>query len=125
MVQVISTEKAPQAIGPYSQAISANGFTFVSGQIPVDPASGKLLTGSIAEQTKQVLENIASILKAANSDLNKVVKATVYLKDMNDFEAMNQVYSEYFSATKPARATIQVAKLPRDASIEIDAIAVS
>lgn len=124
MVQVIATDKAPQAIGPYSQAISVNGFTFVSGQIPLDPASGQLISGSIAEQTKQVLENISSILKAANLDLSKVVKTTVYLKDMADWEEMNQTYGQYFASHKPARATVQVARLPRDVSIEIDAIAV-
>jgi 2-iminobutanoate/2-iminopropanoate deaminase len=123
MVQVIATEKAPQAIGPYSQAITVNGFTFVSGQIPLDPASGKLLDGTIAEQTKQVLENISSILKAANLDLTKVVKTTVYLKDMADFEEMNKIYGQYFNSHKPARATVQVARLPKDVGIEIDAIA--
>jgi 2-iminobutanoate/2-iminopropanoate deaminase len=123
MLTTIATEKAPKAIGPYSQGIKANGFVFVSGQIPVKPSTGEVLNSSIAEQTALVLENISNILRDAGSSLDKVVKTTVYLRNMNDFEEMNKKYSEYFSLTKPARATVEVAKLPKDVSIEIDAIA--
>ncbi len=123
MIQTISTEKAPKALGPYSQAIVANGFVFCSGQIPLDPATGTLVTGAIADQTRQVLENLSNVLQSAGSDLSKVVKTTVFLKDMNDFDQMNSVYAEFFVDLKPARATIQVAKLPRDAGVEIEAIA--
>ena len=123
-MQTISTEKAPKALGPYSQAIAANGFIFCSGQIPLDPQSGSLVGGSIADQTRQVLTNLSNVLQSAGTDLSKVVKATVFLKDMNDFEQMNAVYSEFFSANKPARSTVQVARLPKDANIEIEAIAV-
>jgi len=124
MFQVISTDQAPKAIGPYSQAVMASGLIFVSGQIPIDPSTGQLLFASIAEQTRLVMANMTTILRAAGSDLSRVVKTTVYLKDMNDFNEMNQVYAEFFPGPKPARATVQVAKLPRDVSIEIDAIAV-
>jgi 2-iminobutanoate/2-iminopropanoate deaminase len=120
----ISTERAPKAIGPYSQAVKCNGFIFVSGQIAFVPNSTQLPSGPIAEQTRQVLKNLSAILEEAGSNLDKVVKTTVYLKDMNDFDEMNKVYAEFFLAIKPARATIQVARLPKDASIEIDAIAV-
>jgi 2-iminobutanoate/2-iminopropanoate deaminase len=123
MLQTISTDKAPKAIGPYSQAIVANGFVFCSGQIPLDPASMTLVTGSIGDQTRRVLENLSNVLKHAGSDLSKVVKTTVFLKDMNDFDAMNAVYGEFFADNKPARATVQVAKLPKDAGVEIEAIA--
>lgn len=122
-MQTISTDKAPKAIGPYSQAIVANGFVFCSGQIPLDPATGTLVTGPIADQTRQVMQNLTNVLKQAGSDLNKVVKTTVFLKDMNDFDQMNAVYGEFFSETKPARATVQVGKLPRDAGVEIEAVA--
>lgn len=125
MLQLVSTESAPKAIGPYSQAIKANGMVFVSGQIPLDPSSGQLISGSIATQVRQVIANISSILKASGSDLSKVVKTTVYLKDMNDFDEMNQAYAEFFTETKPARATIQAAALPKNVSIEIDAIALA
>lgn len=125
MLQLVSTESAPKAIGPYSQAIKANGMVFVSGQIPLDPTSGQLISGSIATQVRQVIANISSILKASGSDLSKVVKTTVYLKDMNDFDEMNQTYAEFFTETKPARATIQAAALPKNVSIEIDAIALA
>jgi 2-iminobutanoate/2-iminopropanoate deaminase len=124
MLTTISTDKAPKAIGPYSQAIVANGMVFVSGQIPLDPASGQLIGGTIADQTHRVLQNISQILESANSMLAHTVKTTVYLKDMSDFEEMNRVYGEYFTAHKPARATVQVSRLPKDVSIEIDAIAV-
>lgn len=123
MLQTISTDKAPKAIGPYSQAIVANGLVFCSGQIPLDPNTMTLVTGSIGDQTRQVLQNLTNVLKHAGSDLSKVVKTTVFLKDMNDFEQMNAVYGEFFADTKPARATVQVAKLPKDAAVEIEAIA--
>ena len=122
MIQVIATKHAPKAIGPYSQALVSNGLVFVSGQIPFIPETGELVTGSITEQTNQVLKNIAAILKEAGTELNNVVKTTVYLKDMNDFDEMNKAYGEHFSNNKPARATVQVARLPKDVSIEIDAI---
>lgn len=122
MIQIIATKHAPKAIGPYSQALVHNGLVYVSGQIPFNPESGELVTGSITEQTHQVLSNIAAILKEAGTELNNVVKTTVYLKDMNDFDEMNKTYSEHFSNNKPARATVQVARLPKDVSIEIDAI---
>lgn len=122
MIQVIDTKHAPKAIGPYSQALVHNGLVFVSGQIPFNPATGELVTGSITDQTNQVLSNIAAILKEAGTELNNVVKTTVYLKDMNDFDEMNKAYGEHFSNNKPARATVQVARLPKDVSIEIDAI---
>ncbi|RTL45457.1 MAG: RidA family protein [Candidatus Melainabacteria bacterium] len=121
-MQVIDTKHAPKAIGPYSQALVHNGLVFVSGQIPFNPATGELVTGSITEQTNQVLSNIAAILKEAGTELNNVVKTTVYLKDMNDFDEMNKEYAQHFSNNKPARATVQVARLPKDVSIEIDAI---
>ncbi|MGD9679751.1 MAG: RidA family protein [Candidatus Obscuribacterales bacterium] len=122
-METITTEKAPQAIGPYSQAVKANGFVYVSGQIPIDPASGQLLTGSLTEQTRQVMTNIASILESAGASLDTVLKTTIYLKDMNDFDEVNKVYGEFFPNHKPARATVQVARLPKDVSIEVDAIA--
>jgi 2-iminobutanoate/2-iminopropanoate deaminase len=121
----ITTADAPQAIGPYSQAIKALGLVFVSGQIPIDPASGAVIAGGIAEQTDRVLRNIDAILGAAGSAADRVVKTTVYLADLGDFAAMNQVYAAYFSATPPARATIQVSRLPRDVRIEIDVIAIA
>lgn len=125
MLQLVSTESAPKAIGPYSQAIKANGMVFVSGQIPLDPDSGQLISGSIATQVRQVIANISAILQASGSDLSKVVKTTVYLNDMKDFDEMNQTYAEFFTETKPARATIQAAALPKNVSVEIDAIALA
>lgn len=122
MPEVVSTPKAPQAIGPYSQAIKHNGLVFLSGQIPLD-AAGNLVDGSIVEQTRQVLNNIQNVLDAAGSSLTSVLKATVFLKSMDDFAEMNKVYSEFFSEHKPARSTIQVAKLPRDVSVEIEVVA--
>lgn len=122
-MEVISTDKAPQAVGPYSQAISANGFVFVSGQIAIDPATGQLNQGSTAEQTRQVLKNVSAVLESAGSSLDKVVKATVFIKNMNDFQAMNEVYAEFFAKNKPARACVEVARLPKDVLVEIDAIA--
>ncbi len=124
MKKVISTNNAPGAIGPYSQAIQANGFVFVSGQIPVVPATGQFVAGGIAEQTRQSLENIQAILAAAGCTLASVVKTTVLIKDMNDFAAMNSVYAEFFAQDCPARACFEVARLPKDALVEIEAIAV-
>jgi 2-iminobutanoate/2-iminopropanoate deaminase len=124
MLQVISTEKAPKAVGPYSQAIIANGFIFASGQIAIDPATGVINTGSAAEQTRQVLNNLTAVLASGGANLSDVVKTTVYLKNMDDFQAMNEVYADFFSHTKPARATVEVSRLPKDVSVEIDAIAV-
>jgi 2-iminobutanoate/2-iminopropanoate deaminase len=124
MKQVVDTTKAPGAIGPYSQAIKANGFIFVSGQLPAVPLDGQLVEGGIAAQTKQSLENIKAILAKAGCTLADVVKTTVFLKNINDFAAMNQVYAEYFSKECPARACFEVARLPKDALVEIEAIAV-
>ena len=122
--ETISTEKAPGAIGPYSQAIKAGNMIFCSGQIPIDIATGEFVSQDVAEQTEQVLKNLTAVLEAAGTDLNSVVKTTVFLADMNDFAAMNEVYGRYFSENKPARATVQAARLPRDARVEIDCIAV-
>jgi 2-iminobutanoate/2-iminopropanoate deaminase len=122
---VISTEKGPKAIGPYSQAIRANGLVFVSGQVAFDPASGQLVEGDISKQTARVLENLKGILEAAGSSLEKAVRTTVFLKDMNDFAAMNEVYARHFSHQPPARSTVEVARLPRDVRVEIDLIALA
>jgi len=122
-LQVVATDRAPKAIGPYSQAIKSNGLVFVSGQIPLDPSSMQLVKGDISAQAKQVLLNLSAILQESGSSLDKVLKTTVYLKDMNDFEKMNAVYAEFFSTNKPARATVEVGRLPKDVSIEIDCIA--
>jgi len=122
--EVIQTDKAPAAIGPYSQAIKCGGVLFISGQIPVDPDTGEIVAGDIKAQTKRVLDNLKAILAAAGLDLSAVVKTTVYLSDMNDFPEMNEVYADYFSHAPPARATVQVAGLPKGVSVEIDAIAV-
>ncbi len=121
--EAVSTPSAPAAIGPYSQAISAGGFLFVSGQIPLDPATGTLVDGDIATQTHRVFKNLEEILKAAGVTFDAVVRTTVYLADMNDFPAVNEVYATYFSSPAPARATVQAARLPRDARVEIDLIA--
>ena len=121
--QSIFTESAPRPVGPYSQAIKANGFVFVSGQIPIDPATGQLNTGTIEEQTRQVLKNLGAVLEAAGSSYENVVKATVFLQDMNEFSKMNAVYGEFFTPPHPARAAVQVARLPRDVKIEIEAVA--
>ena len=123
MREIISTKDAPQAIGPYSQAIKANGFVFTSGQIAIDPATQHVIVGDVAAQTDRVLRNLSEILEAAGSGLGKVVRATVFLKDMNDFAAMNNVYGKYFSSVPPARSTVEVARLPRDVLVEIDVIA--
>lgn len=121
-ISVVSTDKAPQAIGPYSQAIKHNGLVFISGQIPLNP-EGQLVEGTIADQTKQVLTNLQNILAAAGTDFNRVLKTTVFLKDMGDFQAMNEVYGQYFDSHKPARATVEVARLPRDVKVEIELVA--
>lgn len=120
MKQIVSTEQAPKAIGPYSQAVEANGFLFISGQLPTDKDSGNIVDGGIEAQTHQSLENIKAILTAAGSSFDNIVKTTVYLKDMNDFTAMNGVYATYFMQQCPARACVQVAKLPKDAMVEIE-----
>jgi len=125
MREVIATEEAPKAIGPYSQAIKANGFVFVSGQVPLDPATQQLVDGDVAAQTERVLLNLSGILKAAGSSLERVVKAGVFLKNMSDFAAMNEVYGRYFTQSPPARATVEVARLPKDVLVEIDVIAVA
>lgn len=122
MKEIISTEKGPKAIGPYSQAVKANGFVFTAGQIPFDPATGQLIEGDVARQTARVLENLKAIVEAAGSSLDRTVKATVYLKDMNDFAAMNEVYARYFQANPPARSTVEAARLPREVRVEIDLI---
>ena len=124
MREIIATEAAPQAIGPYSQAVVVGNFVFTSGQVGIDPKTGVFAEGGIAEQTGQVLRNLAEVLRAAGTSLDAVVKTTVFLADMNDFVAMNEVYGRYFSSGPPARSTVQAARLPRDARIEIDAIAV-
>lgn len=123
MKEIISTDKAPGAIGPYSQAIKTGGLVFCSGQIPIDPVTGEFVSHNIAEQTEQVLKNLSEVLSAAGSSLSDVVKTTVFLADMSDFGAMNEVYARYFDENKPARATVQAARLPRDAKVEIDCIA--
>lgn len=125
MKKAIQTDQAPSAIGPYSQGISGGGFIFVSGQIPLDPAKGEIVGQTIEEQTHQVFKNLRAILQAGGSSLDQVVKATVYLSDMNDFSRMNAVYAQYFSEPYPARAAFQVAKLPREAKIEVEVIALS
>src|SRR3982750_4357204 len=123
MNEVVSTEAAPGAIGPYSQAIKTNGLVFCSGQIPIDPTTGEFAADDVAGQTEQVLKNLDAVLAAAGSGLARVIKTTVFLADMNDFAAMNEVYSRFFSDNKPARATVQAARLPRDARVEIECIA--
>lgn len=123
MREIISTKDAPQAIGPYSQAIKANGLVFTSGQVAIDPATQQVIAGDVAAQTDRVLRNLSEILEAAGSGLGKVVRATVFLKNMNDFAAMNGVYGKYFSTSPPARSTVEVARLPKDVLVEIDVIA--
>jgi 2-iminobutanoate/2-iminopropanoate deaminase len=122
--EIIATDRAPRAIGPYSQAVRAGNIVFASGQIPIDPATGEFVAGGIAEQTDQVIRNLAAVLEAANSGLKQIVKTTVFLVDMNDFTAMNEVYGRFFGENPPARATVQAARLPRDAKVEIEAIAI-
>ncbi len=123
--QIIKTGESPQAIGPYSQAVVAGGLVFASGQIPLDPSTGEFVEGGIAEQTEQVLRNLSKVLEAAGTSLARVVKTTVFLADMNDFAAMNEVYGRFFSEEPPARSTVQAARLPRDARVEIDVIALA
>lgn len=123
MKQIVATEQAPKAIGPYSQAVVSQGFAFLSGQIPLDPATGQMVEGDIAAQTARVLDNLSGVLEACGSSLGAVVKTTVYLKDMGDFARMNEVYARYFPEDSPARATVEAARLPRDARVEIDCIA--
>jgi 2-iminobutanoate/2-iminopropanoate deaminase len=122
---VISTDRGPKAIGPYSQAIRANGFVFVSGQVPFDPATGQIIEGDTARQTARVLDNLKAIAEAAGSSLDRAVRVGVFLKDMNDFQAMNEVYGRYFGKNPPARTTVEVARLPRDVRVEIDLIALA
>jgi 2-iminobutanoate/2-iminopropanoate deaminase len=124
MRQAISSASAPTAIGPYSQAIRAGQLVFLSGQVPLDPATGALIDGDIAAQTRRVLQNLGEVLKAAGLSFDHVVRTTVYLADLNDFPAMNDVYATFFASPAPARSTVQVARLPKDARIEIDVIAV-
>jgi endoribonuclease L-PSP, putative len=121
----VQTESAPAAIGPYSQAIRANGFVYVSGQIPIDPQTGEFVAGGVREQTEQVLKNLSAVLRAAGSGLEQVVKTTVFLADMKEFAAMNEVYSKFFAGEPPARATVAAAGLPRDARVEIEAVALT
>ena len=119
----VQTDNAPKAIGPYEQAIKANGFIYTAGQIPIDPKTGNFVEGGVAAQTRQVLENLKAVLEAGGSALDRVVKATVFLKNMADFAAMNEVYTQYLGSAKPARSTVAVAELPRGALIEIDLVA--
>jgi len=123
MREIISTPDAPQAIGPYSQAVKANGFIFVSGQVAIDPGTQQVIAGDVAAQTDRVLRNLSEILKAGGSGLGKVVRCGVFLKSMNDFARMNEVYGKYFSSAPPARSTVEVSRLPKDVLVEIDAIA--
>ncbi len=125
MRDVIATKDAPQAIGPYSQAIRANGFVFVSGQVAIDPSTQQIISGDVAAQTDRVLRNLSAILKAAGSGLEKVVRCGVFLKNMGDFAAMNEIYGRYFSTAPPARSTVEVARLPKDVLVEIDVIALA
>jgi 2-iminobutanoate/2-iminopropanoate deaminase len=123
MLSPVITTAAPKALGPYSQAIKAGQFLFVSGQVPIDPATGNLVDGSIADQTRRAFENVGAILKAGGASFKDVVRTTVYLADLGDFNSMNEVYATFFTAPQPARSTIQAARLPRDARIEVDVIA--
>jgi 2-iminobutanoate/2-iminopropanoate deaminase len=125
MKEIIATNDAPQAIGPYSQAVRVGSMVFASGQIPLDPATKEFVPGGIAEQTEQVLRNLKAVFAAAGVGMEQIVKTTVFLADMNDFTAMNEVYGKYFAENPPARATVQAARLPRDAKVEIEAIAVT
>jgi 2-iminobutanoate/2-iminopropanoate deaminase len=123
--EIIATDRGPKAIGPYSQAVKANGFLFVSGQIALDPATQQIVEGDIARQTERVMENLKGIVEAAGSSLGGVVKTTVFLADMNDFAAMNDVYGRYFATAPPARATVQVSRLPKDVRVEIEVVALA
>lgn len=123
MIDVVSTPAAPKALGPYSQALVAGGFVFCSGQIPIDPATNSIEAATVEDQTRQSIKNLSAVLEAAGSSLSKVVKTTVFIKDMNDFAAVNGVYAEMFGDTKPARSCVEVARLPKDVKIEIECIA--
>jgi 2-iminobutanoate/2-iminopropanoate deaminase len=125
MREAISTKDGPKAIGPYSQAIKANGFVFVSGQVGIDPATQQVITGDVAAQTDRIMKNLEGILKAAGTGLDKVVRSTVFLKNIGDFGAMNEVYGKYFTSAPPARSTVEVARLPKDVAVEIDVIALA
>jgi len=122
-VKSVNTDKAPQAIGPYSQAITANGFLFTAGQIPLDPATGQVIDGDVKKQTERVLDNLTAVLAAGGASWKDVVKTTVYLQDMNDFPAMNEMYTRMLGGARPARSTVQVSALPRGVLVEIDAVA--
>jgi 2-iminobutanoate/2-iminopropanoate deaminase len=123
MKEIVTTDRGPKPIGPYSQAVKTSGFLFLSGQVALDPKTGDLIGTDVRQQTERVMENIKGILEAAGSNLHHVIKTTVFLKDMNDFPAMNEVYGRYFSAAPPARSTVQVARLPKDALVEIEVVA--
>jgi 2-iminobutanoate/2-iminopropanoate deaminase len=123
MKDIVHSDRGPKPIGPYSQAVKINGLLYLSGQIPLDPKTNEMISGDIKAQTERVLENIKGILESAGSNLHHVVKTTVFLKDMNEFPAMNEVYAKYFTTAHPARSTVQVARLPKDASVEIEVIA--
>ena len=123
MKNVVTTDRGPKPIGPYSQAIKANGFIFLAGQVALDPKTGELVGSEIRQQTERALENIKGILEAAGVNLHHVIKTTVFLKDMNDFAGMNEIYARYFTAAPPARSTVQVSRLPKDALVEIEVIA--
>ena len=123
MKEPVHTDKAPKAIGPYSQAIKANGILYASGQVPIDPATGEIIQGTIAEQTERVFHNLKAVLEAAGTSLDKVVKTTVFLADLSDFAEMNETYSQFFRDAPPARSTVEVSRLPKDARVEIDLIA--
>ncbi len=125
MREIIATDRGPKAIGPYSQAVKANGFLFVSGQIALDPETQQIVEGDIARQTERVMENLKGIVEAAGSSMGRVVKTTVFLADMNDFAAMNDVYGRYFASAAPARATVQVSRLPKDVRVEIEVVALA
>jgi 2-iminobutanoate/2-iminopropanoate deaminase len=125
MIETVSTESAPKALGPYSQALKVNGFIYCSGQIPINPATGSIEAQTIEEQTRQVITNLKNVLEAAGASLSAVVKTTVFIKDMNDFAALNGVYAEMFGETKPARSCVEVARLPKDVKVEIEAVAVA
>jgi 2-iminobutanoate/2-iminopropanoate deaminase len=125
MREAVSTPDAPQAIGPYSQAIKAGGFVFTAGQVAIDPVTGQVVSGEVSAQTERVMKNLAAILQAAGSGFEKVVRCTVFLRNMNDFAAMNEVYGRYFASAPPARSTVEVARLPKDVLVEIDVIALT
>jgi 2-iminobutanoate/2-iminopropanoate deaminase len=125
MREIIATKEGPQAIGPYSQAVRAHGFVFVSGQVAIDPATQQVIAGDVTAQTERVMKNLSAILAAAGSGLENVVRSTVFLKNMGDFVAMNEVYARYFTTAPPARSTVEVARLPKDVLVEIDVIAMA